>query len=67
MARVKSPEKRAAILRAAVHEIANVGLAAPTAKIVRALPRARSSPISRASKSCWTSFISRWRARSTPG
>src|ERR1700674_74915 len=35
MARVKSPEKRAAILRAAVHEIAEAGLGAPTAKIAR--------------------------------
>jgi AcrR family transcriptional regulator len=35
MARVKSPEKRTAILRAAVHEIAKVGLGAPTAKIAR--------------------------------
>ena len=35
MARVKSPEKRAAILHAAVHEIAKVGLGAPTAKIGR--------------------------------
>ena len=33
MARVRSPEKRSAILRAAVHEIAEVGLGAPTAKI----------------------------------
>jgi AcrR family transcriptional regulator len=33
MARVKSHEKRAAILRAAVHEIAKAGLGAPTAKI----------------------------------
>jgi AcrR family transcriptional regulator len=35
MARVKSPEKRSAILQAAVHEIAKVGLGAPTAKIAR--------------------------------
>jgi AcrR family transcriptional regulator len=35
MARVKSPEKRTAILLAAVHEIAKVGLGAPTAKIAR--------------------------------
>jgi len=35
MARAKSPKKRAAILRAAVHEIAEVGLAAPTAKIAK--------------------------------
>jgi AcrR family transcriptional regulator len=35
MARVKSPEKRTAILRAAVHEIAQAGLGAPTAKIAR--------------------------------
>jgi AcrR family transcriptional regulator len=35
MARVKSPEKRTAILRAAVHEIAEAGLGAPTAKIAR--------------------------------
>jgi AcrR family transcriptional regulator len=33
MARVKSPEKRTAILRAAVREIAEAGLGAPTAKI----------------------------------
>jgi AcrR family transcriptional regulator len=33
MARVKSPEKRNAILKAAVYEIAEVGLGAPTAKI----------------------------------
>jgi AcrR family transcriptional regulator len=33
MARVRSPEKRSAILQAAVHEIAKVGLGAPTAKI----------------------------------
>jgi AcrR family transcriptional regulator len=33
MARVKSPQKRAAILRAAVREIAQTGLGAPTAKI----------------------------------
>jgi AcrR family transcriptional regulator len=35
MARVRSPEKRSAILEAAVHEIAAVGLGAPTAKIAR--------------------------------
>jgi AcrR family transcriptional regulator len=35
MARVRSPEKRTAILRAAVREIAKVGLGAPTAKIAR--------------------------------
>jgi len=35
MARVRSPEKRTAILQAAVHEIAEVGLGAPTAKIAR--------------------------------
>jgi AcrR family transcriptional regulator len=35
MARVKSPEKRSAILQAAVHEIAEVGLGAPTANIAR--------------------------------
>src|SRR5260370_30748872 len=35
MARVKSPEKRTAILEAAVHEIAEVGLGSPTAKIAR--------------------------------
>src|SRR5271168_4458975 len=35
MARVKSPEKRSAILQAAVHEIATAGLGAPTAKIAR--------------------------------
>jgi AcrR family transcriptional regulator len=35
MARAKSPAKRTAILRAAVHEIAEVGLGAPTAKIAR--------------------------------
>jgi AcrR family transcriptional regulator len=35
MARIKSPEKRSAILVAAVHEIAEVGLGAPTAKIAR--------------------------------
>jgi AcrR family transcriptional regulator len=35
MARVKSPEKRTAILQAAVHEIAEVGLGAPTAKIAK--------------------------------
>jgi hypothetical protein len=33
MARVKSPEKRGAILEAAVHEIAEVGLGASTASI----------------------------------
>jgi AcrR family transcriptional regulator len=35
MARIKSPEKRNAILQAAVREIAEVGLGAPTAKIAR--------------------------------
>jgi AcrR family transcriptional regulator len=35
MARVRSPEKRRAILQAAVDEIAKAGLAAPTAKIAR--------------------------------
>jgi AcrR family transcriptional regulator len=35
MARLKSPEKRSAILEAAVHEIAEGGLAAPTAKIAQ--------------------------------
>jgi AcrR family transcriptional regulator len=35
MARVRSPEKRSAILQAAVHEIAEAGLSAPTAKIAR--------------------------------
>jgi AcrR family transcriptional regulator len=35
MARVRSPEKRSAILQAAVHEIAEAGLGAPTAKIAR--------------------------------
>jgi AcrR family transcriptional regulator len=35
MARVRSPAKRNAILQAAVHEIAEVGLGAPTAKIAR--------------------------------
>ena len=35
MARAKSSEKRAAILRAAVHEIAKAGLGAPTAKTAR--------------------------------
>lgn len=35
MARIKSPEKRSAILEAAVHEIAKTGLGAPTAKIAR--------------------------------
>jgi len=35
MARLKSPEKRSAILQAAVHEIAEAGLGAPTAKIAR--------------------------------
>jgi AcrR family transcriptional regulator len=34
-ARIKSPEKRSAILQAAVREIAEVGLGAPTAKIAR--------------------------------
>ncbi len=33
MARARSPEKRSAILQAAVHEIAELGLGAPTAKI----------------------------------
>ena len=33
MARARSPEKRAAILLATVHEIAHTGLAAPTARI----------------------------------
>jgi AcrR family transcriptional regulator len=33
MARIKSPERRSAILQAAVREIAEVGLGAPTAKI----------------------------------
>jgi AcrR family transcriptional regulator len=33
MARARSPEKRSAILRAAVYEIAEAGLGAPTAKI----------------------------------
>ena len=33
MARIKSPRKRAAILRAAVREIAQAGLGAPTAKV----------------------------------
>src|SRR5580692_3285504 len=33
MARIKSPGKRAAILRAAAREIAQAGLGAPTAKI----------------------------------
>ena len=33
MARVRSPKKRHAILQAAVHEIAKVGLGAATAKI----------------------------------
>src|ERR1700690_927893 len=33
MARIKSPRKRTAILRAAVREIAQAGLGAPTAKI----------------------------------
>jgi AcrR family transcriptional regulator len=35
MARIKSPEKRSAILQAAVREIAEAGLGAPTAKIAR--------------------------------
>ena len=35
MARLKSPEKRIAILDAAVHEIAEAGLGAPTAKIAK--------------------------------
>src|SRR5258707_15845901 len=35
MARSKSPEKRNAILQAAVREIAEAGLGAPTAKIAR--------------------------------
>jgi AcrR family transcriptional regulator len=35
MARVRSPEKRSAILQAAVHEIAEVGLGAPTAAIAK--------------------------------
>lgn len=35
MARVRSPEKRSAILQAAVHQIAESGLGAPTAKIAR--------------------------------
>jgi AcrR family transcriptional regulator len=35
MARVRSPEKRSAILQAAMHEIAEGGLGAPTAKIAR--------------------------------
>jgi AcrR family transcriptional regulator len=35
MAPVKNPEKRTAILRAAVYEIAEVGLGAPTAGIAR--------------------------------
>jgi AcrR family transcriptional regulator len=35
MARVRSPEKRSAILQAAVHEIAATGLGAPTAKIAQ--------------------------------
>jgi DNA-binding transcriptional regulator YbjK len=35
MARVRSPEKRTAILQAAAHEIAKVGLGAPKAKIAR--------------------------------
>jgi AcrR family transcriptional regulator len=35
MARARSPEKRSAILEAAVHEIAKAGLGAPTAKIAR--------------------------------
>jgi len=35
MARARSPEKRSAILEAAVHEIAEAGLGAPTAKIAK--------------------------------
>jgi len=35
MARARSPEKRNAILQAAVHEIAEAGLSAPTAKIAK--------------------------------
>jgi len=35
MARLRSPEKRAAILEAAVHEIALAGLGAPTSKIAK--------------------------------
>src|ERR1700740_3548418 len=35
MARLRSPEKRSAILNAAVHEIAEAGLGAPTAKIAK--------------------------------
>lgn len=35
MARLRSPEKRSAILNAAVHEIAASGLAAPTARIAQ--------------------------------
>jgi len=35
MARVRSPEKRSAILEAAVHEIAETGLGAPTAKVAK--------------------------------
>jgi AcrR family transcriptional regulator len=35
MARIKSPEKRNAILQAAVREIVEVGLGAPTAKIAK--------------------------------
>jgi AcrR family transcriptional regulator len=35
MARARSPEKRSAILEAAVHEIAKAGLGAPTAKIAQ--------------------------------
>lgn len=35
MARARSPEKRSAILQAAVHEIAEAGLAAPTSKIAK--------------------------------
>lgn len=35
MARARSPEKRSAILQAAVHEIAVAGLGAPTSKIAR--------------------------------
>jgi AcrR family transcriptional regulator len=35
MARLRSPEKRVAILQASVHEIAKAGLGAPTAKIAQ--------------------------------
>jgi AcrR family transcriptional regulator len=35
MARARSPEKRSAILQAAVGEIAEAGLGAPTAKIAK--------------------------------